>query len=369
MRGDRGQTHPLYGADLGTLWQVWRQANGRYLENGQKRLFHAFLAAAARLPFTLAESLYVAAAGAGSAQPEAPVFILGHWRSGTTHLYNVLSKAPHFAYVSPFATALPRDFLLLARVLKPLLAKQLPDHRYIDRVAVDPDSPQEDEIALANMSSLSYYHALYFPAAFDRYFDAGIFFDGCSDKQLAQWKLLVNRFYNKLCMQQPGRRLLIKNPVYTARIRFLLDIWPDARFIHIHRNPYKVFVSMRNFYTRLFEQFALQDWHAVDIDEVIYRTYDRMMVRYSEQAADLPADRLVELSFGDFQRDPLYHLRLIYTQLGLEGFNAAESGFKSYLASVSNYRKADYQYDNKLVEKIGRRWEPFISRWDYSVPT
>jgi hypothetical protein len=167
MPEDRNQTHPLYGADLKTLWHVWHQAGGGNPGRRQGRLFRAFLVAGARFPFTVAESLYVATSCAKSGPVEAPVFILGHWRSGTTHLYNVLSKAPHFAYVSPFATALTWDFLLLGNILSPLLEKQLPKHRYIDRVAVDPDSPQEDEIALANMSPLSFYHALYFPEKFD----------------------------------------------------------------------------------------------------------------------------------------------------------------------------------------------------------
>jgi len=155
MPEDRNQTHPLYGADLKTLWHVWHQAGGGNPGRRQGRLFRAFLVAGARFPFTVAESLYVATSCAKSGPVEAPVFILGHWRSGTTHLYNVLSKAPHFAYVSPFATALPWDFLLLGNILRPLLEKQLPKHRYIDRVAVDPDSPQEDEIALANMSPVT----------------------------------------------------------------------------------------------------------------------------------------------------------------------------------------------------------------------
>ena len=39
-----------------------------------------------------------------------PIFIIGHWRSGTTHLYNILSKAPWFQYVNPYQAGLPKDF-------------------------------------------------------------------------------------------------------------------------------------------------------------------------------------------------------------------------------------------------------------------
>ncbi|MEN8206517.1 MAG: sulfotransferase [Pseudomonadota bacterium] len=366
-RQKQDHTHPLFGADFRTLWHIWRQSGG-VLPGKRKQLLSAFLAAGARFPFSVAESLYVAASLTRYGPDAAPIFIIGHWRSGTTHLYNILSKAPHFAYVSPFATALPWDFLLLARALAPLLKKQLPQHRYIDRIAVEPDSPQEDEIALANMTPLSFYHALYFPERFDRYFNAGVFFEGCSATDIAHWKHTVSYLYHKLSLAQPGRRLLIKNPVYTSRVSILREIWPKAKFIHIHRNPYKVFISMRNFYSRLFEQFAMQDWHGIDIDEVIYVTYARMMQGFCAQTAGLQEDRFIELQFSAFQRDPLAQIHRIYDQLGLEGFDTAQAGFREYLASVGDYRKNKYQYSDGLIEEIGQRWQPFIEQWNYSAP-
>ena len=48
--------------------------------------------------------------------------------------------------------------LTLGRWLEPLLLKTLPSERFIDNVPVMPDSPQEDEIALANMTEPSFYH-------------------------------------------------------------------------------------------------------------------------------------------------------------------------------------------------------------------
>ena len=38
-------------------------------------------------------------------------------------------------------------------------------------------------------------------------------------------------------------RLLIKSPVHTGRVKLLLDLFPNAQFIYIHRNPYQVFKS------------------------------------------------------------------------------------------------------------------------------
>lgn len=343
-------------------------ANGAPALSGLPQVLTASATALVRLPFTIAEWAYVAAKRSVVEPIEAPVFILGHWRSGTTHLYNVMSRDDRLGYVSPFATGLPWDFLLFARLLRPLLEAALPKDRYIDNVTVEPTSPQEDEIALASMTPLSFYHGLYFPRAFHRNFQRGLYFDGCSERQIGRWQRTLRRLYTKLAIDQGGRRLLIKNPVYTARAGMLREMWPDAKFIHIHRNPYKVFVSMRNFYARLFEQFALQDYGHLDIDTIILENYSRIMDRLVVETADLPPEQFVELSFEDFQKAPLEQLQAIYGQLGLEGFDAARPVFADYLAGVSGYRKNVYSYPDKVVEKVSARWASFIDRWGYARP-
>lgn len=41
----------------------------------------------------------------------------------------------------------------------------------------------------------------------------------------------------------PPAPLLIKSPVHTARVRLVLGLFPRARFLYIHRDPYEVFQS------------------------------------------------------------------------------------------------------------------------------
>lgn len=357
--------HPLMGANVQTLLTLMRQ-NGPIAYPLHWAI--ALSAALLRWPFTTYERRWVSQAEPPASEPP-PVFIVGHWRSGTTFLYNVLSRSPQFAYVDPLATGLPWDFLTLAKRLRPLLEKALPERRFIDQVQVTPDSPQEDEIALASMQPLSFYHGLYFPQHFTRHFQAGIFLEGCDEAEIQRWEWAMTHFCKKLQLQHPGQQLLIKNPVYTARVDQLRRLWPNAKFIHIYRNPYIVFQSTRNFYIKLFRELALQNFDAVPIDEVILESYPRMMNRLFEATSDLPKTDFVELRFEQFEADPMGHLEKIYAQLQLPGWEAAQPQFQHYLDSQKRYQKNRYTFPPSVIDQVQMHWQPFLDRWQYQPPT
>lgn len=354
--------HPLCGSNPATLASVVRR-NGPLPVKQWPHLGLIAATTAGRWPFSLAERGFSRWRIRNAPPMSPPVFIVGHWRSGTTHLYNLLSRSPRFGYVPPLATGIPWDFLLLGRWLTPLLARLLPSQRGIDSVPVHLDSPQEDEAALANMQHVSFYHGLYFPRHLHRNFQAGVFFDGCTEAEIHRWQQRFLYFLRKLHVYHGDRRLLIKNPVYTARIAMLRRLLPGAKFIHMHRDPVTVFQSMRNFYKRLIEDMALQDHEPADIDELILDSYPRMMHRFLADAEDLPADDLVEIRFSDLERDPLGELRRVYERLGFEGFDEDRPAFERHLQSVRNYRRNQYELPPELERRVRYRWKPFIERW------
>ena len=97
-----------------------------------------------RVPFRLMDQVTLHRRRDLLADMSDPVFIIGHWRSGTTHLHNLLSLSPVFGHISPLASGLPDEILTLGTWLRSLLEKALPEDRHVDRVRVTPDSPQED---------------------------------------------------------------------------------------------------------------------------------------------------------------------------------------------------------------------------------
>jgi len=94
-----------------------------------------------------------------------PCLILGHPRTGTTHLHNLLSLDPAFCYASTFDAGFPSSFISLSCscvkwILRPLLSKTRP----MDAMPLEWSLPAEDEIATTDLSGgASYYLPLVFP--------------------------------------------------------------------------------------------------------------------------------------------------------------------------------------------------------------
>lgn len=358
-------SHPLHGADLRTLARVLYRFGPPDSARSKARVGAAFASALLRLPPGLVEKLSVAATRRSQEPPVEPVFIIGHWRSGTTHLFNLLGQSPDFGYISPVTAGLPWDFLILGRLFRPFLEKAIPKDRKIDNIPVNPDSPQEDEIALAGMTRHSYYHALFFPRHFREIMNRNLFFEGVGERDIGEWNSAFLYFTNKAARTLSGRKMLIKNPAYTARVRHLLKLYPRARFIHIHRHPHEVLRSTKSFYRKLLPWLALQNYSLPEIEPAVFEVYDRMMRAVDTDSRDLPEDRFIEVRFADLEKDPLSQLRRIYGQFDLPGLQDAEPRFRKHIHATLDYRKNQHPEDPGQNAAF-RDYAAFaLERWNY----
>jgi len=359
-------SHPLCGADLKTLSSVFSRGGAPSSDKIMKSV-GIWGAALARAPISAMEKAIIESRLPAAEEMAPPIFILGHWRSGTTHLYNTMVKAGTFGFVNPIATGLPWDMFGIARAFQPLLERTIPRDRYIDNIPVTPDAPQEDEIALASMTPISFYHAIYFPKVFDDQLKRGLFLENCTKEERESRRSAFLHFMRKLAHQQK-KQLLIKNPVYTGCPLFLRDAFPNAKFIHIHRNPFEVFLSMRNFYHKILPVFALQDFKHLDIDEIVLATYNEMMRRFERETTDFKAPNFVEIGYDTLSSDPIGSLERIYSTLELDGFAASKPAFEAYLGSVKSYQKNTFKGSSQMAENVAQRCAHFIDKWQYQMP-
>ncbi|WP_085552433.1 sulfotransferase family protein [Azospirillum agricola] len=356
--------HPLAGADAATLATVLRDGGGvgpLHLH----RVATALGAAAVRTPFDALERRRVERLIGRSPAAPPPLFILGHWRSGTTHLLNLLAQDPRLAAPDPLAVGLPWGFLGLGPFWRARLEAWLPPDRLIDPIPVTPTAPQEDELALALMQPLSYYHGVFFPRRLHQAFRQGVLFEDCPPAAIALWQRRLEHYLAKLQLRVGGRRLLIKNPAHTAKLVELLALHPDALVLHIHRDPYEVYSSTRRMLRTLLREFALQPYDPQAVDGLVLDLHPAILKRFDRALPLLPPGRLVEIRYDRLAADPLATLRHIYDRLPLGPFETARPRVERYLAGVGDYRRARHELDASTRRNVRERWAFAFERWGY----
>ena len=357
--------HPLNGADPLTILRIL-QASGMPRPGKLPALAAMLAAGTLRLPFSAAERGYVALRRPGRDMP-APIFILGHWRSGTTHLFNLLSGAPGLTHATPIPVGLPHDFLLLGRLVAPFLTRLIPDERGIDPMAVTPTAPQEDEIGLAAMTAPSYYHGVYGPRAFRAQMARGLFFDGCEAAEIARWQRALRLFTEKVSLNAGGARVLIKNPAHTAKIPWIREIWPEAKFVHIVRDPHHVYQSTQRMFTDLLDMLALQEIDPEQVQASIHETYPRMMDRVTADLATLPPGQAVQVRFEDLEANPLGTVAHIAADLGLDDPEGLLAAAHAHLGEVADYRSRTREVPDEVARAVETHWGTQRARLGYSA--
>ena len=293
-------------------------------------------------------------AGVRLAHP--PVFIIGHWRSGTTHLHNLMSQDETFGWLSMYQALAPECSRVGRGWLKKLLARIVPAERPMDAMVWPMDAPQEDEIALAKMIPYSFYGWFVWPQRAASMLDRYVLLNAASPAMLDEFAGAYRRLLQSATLDAGGRQLLLKNPVNTARVRLVLEMFPDAKFIHIYRSPYDVYVSTVHLYEQMLRTLALQEVAPGFASEAALVIYEKVMRRFFEDRALVPPGNLAEVSYEALERDPEGELRRIYETLGLSSYDAAAPAFRAYLASLRSYRKNRFELPDDERRRVEEQW-------------
>ena len=253
-------------------------------------------------------------------------------------------------------------YLTTERWAVPVADRLVVRRRYQDEVALGSGVPSEDEVALCTMTGLSPYMAWYFPrggADNHRY----LTFRGVPEGEVARWKAALTTLLKKLTLKH-SRPLVLKSPPHTARIRLLLDLFPDARFVHIHRDPYDVFGSTRHLVRAVQLVFRLQECPPPDGDDTVLGIYNEMYDAFFEERGLIPVGRSCEVGYEDLEREPLTVVGSIYEALGLTGFDELRPGLEGYLTSIVGYRKNRHDgLPDPLRRRIAHEWGRSFDEW------
>ena len=293
------------------------------------------------------------------------LFIVGHWRSGTTFLHYLMGQDKDLAYVSTFETMAPGVFLGSEKMFREIVKNHLPEKRPMDDLEMEADLPYEEEYAIANLSPYSFYHGWYFPRRIDYYFKQYVTFEGVESEAIEKWRQVYGYFLKKITYKNNGKRIMLKSLVNTGKIKLLLEMFPDAKFIHIYRNPYKVYLSTWKLYKKILPSFSFQHVKIEQFDKSIIKFYKELYKKYFDERKLIPKENLVEIRYEDFVKEPVKTLESVYKKLGLNGFEDAKPAFEKYVKKHENYKPDTYKLDESIKNKIYNEWEFAFKEFGY----
>lgn len=278
----------------------------------------------------------------------SPIIILGYWRSGTTFLQRLLCTDPSSAYLTQYEAFFPLGSGIHSKFFKPIVNELVrlfrikhPSHKDL----LEMDYPSEEDIALC---AAAYPHTpmwSHIYSANPHHFDKLLLCENGS----VQSTLFIKMFsylVKRLSYLKQNKRLILKSPSNTTKIREILRAFPSARFIYIERDPVEVFFSNIKLLSNNRHQW-LQSMTEENMTDFFNWSYPEVIGRYQMTKRLIPDENLIEIRFDDLRLNPKKLLRQIYSQFNLPQFE--EAAIDDFLQR-NTYKRTNYQ--KELPQKV-----------------
>ena len=294
---------------------------------------------------------------------ESPLFIIGHWRSGTTILHELLCCFSELKAPTTYQCFSPQHFLLTEKIVTAIFSWVLPKTRTFDAVSLDWNSPQEDEFALLMLGAQSPYRRIAFPCFGDQL--EGLDVSKLPLKQKKYWSESLVLFVKRLMCNDP-RRLVLKSPTHTARISILLKLFPSAKFIYISRDPLRMMPSTVKLW-KFFDFFhGLNSSGSTNYLQYVLTTFRAIEDAYLRDKPLLSKKNLIELRFEDLIADPTSSLKEIISDLSLENLHMNKAELESVISKISPNIPELYALTSGETNCINEATLAYRKRYNYN---
>ncbi|HME89527.1 MAG TPA: sulfotransferase [Chthoniobacterales bacterium] len=176
------------------------------------------------------------------------------------------------------------------------------------------------------------------------------------------------RALQHLQLRQSAERWVLKAPAHMFAAPALLSIYPDARFVQIHRDPIEAVASVSSLVTILRRVFS-DDVDPVQIGRDALSYWSQALKTFMRVRDQLPAEHVCDLRYENVRRDPVAAARRIYEHFGWPLSPQAESQMNIVLAQQSSQTNGVHRYDAAYFRLDGaNRFAEYCERFDFASP-
>jgi hypothetical protein len=238
----------------------------------------------------------------------------------------------------------------------------MPKKRPMDNMAVGLDRPQEDEFAVCALGAPSPYREIAFPnnARIDADY---LTLRNLNETDRSRWLDALEYFLKVLTVGR-GKRIILKSPPHTARVSAILERFPNAKFVHISRDPFALFPSTVNLWKKLAATHGLQSPKGgAALEEKVLSDFEAMYDAFFQDVDLIPQGSFCEISYDELVAAPVETLERIYGELGIDGFDGRRQAFEEFASTQKKYQKNKFELAPEIKETISRRWKAYFDRY------
>lgn len=240
----------------------------------------------------------------------------------------------------------------------------LPNRRPMDNMKAGWALPQEDEFALMNLGAPTPYLRMMFPNEPIPNTDT-LDSERFTSEHLIAWRKEFEWFLKALTYKT-NKQLLLKSPPHTGRIGILHKIYPEAKFIHIVRDPRKLFPSTMKLWNSLDEHQALQaPTDQIKLQQFVIESLQSMYNAFERDRKLIPQENIIDVHYEEFVTDPVETLESIYNHLRLGDLNSVREQWSNKAAQEQGYQPNKLQINQDEESMILEHWGSYARRYGY----
>jgi hypothetical protein len=255
-----------------------------------------------------------------------------------------MSQDERFGTIKYFQAQFPHMAVLIAKPGSLLFRyfSKMSLKRPQDNVIMSNSTSSEEEFAIVKIDPVSFIAAWAFTKNWKDQFKKFVLMEGLSEREYHRWQNAYTWVVKTITYLNPGKPILMKSPYNTGRIRHILRLFPDAKFVYLHRDKAEVLRSTIHMH-RTFAEFAIITCDDDELVANVLRSYTELEEAYFRDRASIPEGHLVEIAYENFVTDPVKSLATIYRDLSLPAFDIARPALQRYVQEQASYRVNEYQ--------------------------